>query len=151
MRIGLICNEVCVGSLTSLRYMLSYVGRREKLLLEYVFIQNLKSSYFGPCWWKPHVWKVWDSPHLWLPLLFTNMVQWMFCRLTKILFAIVILNVPYFLIENIVDSNVPMSICIWCYLWWILISLLSFRLNCEKHLTFFLLFFVLWLRASTFS
>ena len=87
LRIGLICNEVCVGSLTSLRYIVSYVGRREKLLLEYVFIQNLKSSYFGPCWWKPHVWKVWDSVHLWLPLLFTNIVQWMSCRLTKILFC----------------------------------------------------------------
>ena len=64
LRIGLICNEVCVGSLTSLRYIVSYVGRREKLLLEYVFIQNLKSSYFRPCWWKPHVWKVSDSDHL---------------------------------------------------------------------------------------
>lgn len=104
MRIGLICNEVCVGSLTSLRYMLSYVGRREKLLLEYVFIQNLKSSYFGPCWWKPHVWKVWDSAHLLLPLLFTNIVEWMSYRLTKILFsAIFIFNFSHLYNENIVD------------------------------------------------
>ena len=75
LRIGLICNEVCVGSLTSLRYIVSYVGRREKLLLEYVFIQNLKSSYFGPCWWKPHVWKVWDSDHLLLPWWFRKLAE----------------------------------------------------------------------------